>query len=329
VENWQRYAIGKYTIFGDVVNDPLIWLPNAYRGAAVGMAVDSENHLFIADGANGCVREYTTSGAVVNTLLVTGLDWPLGLVLDGQGHFFVASSGAYGTATGTVGEYSTSGMAINATLISGLSNPMGLALDGKGYLFVACSGDGTIKKYTTSGTLVDAALVTGLSGPCGLVCDGDRRLFVCNWYSGTVGAYTTSGVVINATLISGWSNPTALALDGNGHLFVASWGTGSVGEYTTAGDVINASLITIAGKVDGLAVMPVPPPPLLQTAYTSNQFVLSWPLSASNFVLEATSTLSPGTYWVPVTNGVVVDASSFVLTHQTTASSAFYRLHQP
>jgi hypothetical protein len=154
-------------------------------------------------------------------------------------------------------------------------------------------------------------------------------LFVANAGSGTVGAYTTAGGVINAALISGLSFPTSLALDGNGHLFVANFDSGTVGEYTTAGDVINASLVHAPSQIDGLAVVPVSPPPPLQISCTSNQVVLSWPVSASNYVLETTGTLLPGASWLRLTNGVVANGGNFVLTNQATASSAFYRLHQP
>jgi hypothetical protein len=328
VENWQQHSIGEYTMSGVVVNASLIWLPSSGQGQ-VGMALDGQDHLFVADGPAGYVREYSTSGTEVNSSLVSGLSWPEGLALDGQGHFFVVASGVSGTVTGTVGEYATSGAAINATLISGLSSPFGLALDGNGYMYVACAGDGTIKKYTTSGTLVDAALVTSLKEPRGLVCDGQEHLFVANADSGTVGAYTTAGGVINPALISGLSYPTSLALDGNGHLFVASFNSGTVGEYTTAGDVINASLVQAPSQIDGLAVVPVSPAPSLQISCTSNQVVLVWTVPAANYVLETTHTPLPGASWLPLTNGVVVNGGSFVLTNPPTASSAFYRLHLP
>jgi len=162
VENWQNHSIAEYAMSGAVVNASLIWLPSPGQRGQVGMALDGQNHLFVADGPAGYVREYTTSGTVVNSLLVSGLTWPEGLALDGQGHFFVVASGVSGTVTGTVGEYATSGAAINATLISGLSNPFGLALDGNGYMYVACSGDGTIKQYTTLGTRCGRGLGDGL-----------------------------------------------------------------------------------------------------------------------------------------------------------------------
>ena len=110
---------------------------------------------------------------------------------------------------------------------------------------------------------------------------------------------------------------------------MANFNSGTVGEYTTAGDVINASLVQAPSQIDGLAVVPVSPPPSLQISCTSSHVVLSWPVPASNYVLETTSTLLPGAAWLPMTNGVEVNGGSFMLTNQTTASSAFYRLHLP
>jgi hypothetical protein len=327
VENWENHSIGEYAMSGAAVNASLIWLWPPGSLGAVGLALDGSGHLFVADGPGDAVREYMTSGVVVNSSLVSGLSWPEGLALDGQGHFFVANAGVTGTP-GTIGEYSISGAVINASLVSGLSSPFGLALDGDGYLYVANSGNGTIGEYTTSGTVVNAALVTGLQSPRGLVCDGNGHLFVANWDTGTIGEYTTSGAVVNASLISGLNYPGALALDGNGHLFVGNWGSGTVGEYTLSGAVVNASLITVADKLDGLAVVALAPPVIaaLQCSVPSDQVILSWPASASNFVLETSSTLSSEASWTPLTNGVATSAGSFVLTNPMAAPSAFYRL---
>jgi hypothetical protein len=133
---------------------------------------------------------------------------------------------------------------------------------------------------------------------------------------GWTGPYATYDAAYAADL----ANPNSSFL---GMSAIATTATGFI-SVTTPGLPVLLKL-----TFQGLTLAPVPPRPSLQSAYTSNQLVLSWPLSASNFVLETTSTLSPGSSWVALTNGVVVDAGNFVLTNQATASSAFYRLHQP
>jgi len=99
----------------------------------------------------------------VNPGLISGLrDYPTGLVLDGNGHRFVATE-----LHGVVGEYTTSGGTVNASLIPGLtfSYPADLASDGSGELFVAEGQSGMIGEFTTNGGTVNAALISGLTQP--------------------------------------------------------------------------------------------------------------------------------------------------------------------
>src|ERR1039458_1488708 len=90
--------------------------------------------LFVEDWQNHIIKEYTTSGALINAALI----WlpfdggPVGLTLDGNGHLFVADG-----KNGVVGEYTISGSPVNPSLVSGLIWPEGIALDGNGHFFVA------------------------------------------------------------------------------------------------------------------------------------------------------------------------------------------------
>jgi hypothetical protein len=68
-------------------------------------------------------------------------------------------------------------------------------------------------------------------------------------------------------------------------------------------------------------------PPLWITR-TSDQAVLSWPLRATNFVLETSSDLAPGTSWIALTNNIGIATSSFVHTNLIGPAVAFYRLQK-
>ena len=78
------------------------------------------------------IAEYTTSGAVVNPTLISGLANPDGIDFSGS-NLFVANN-----AFGTIGEYTTSGASINPSLISGLGHPHNIAVYGSD-LFVTQS----------------------------------------------------------------------------------------------------------------------------------------------------------------------------------------------
>ena len=72
-----------------------------------------------------------------------------------------------------------------------------------------------------------------------------------------------------------------------------------------------------------------PAPPLLGISRSGGQSILSWPLEASNFLLEATSTLFPAPAWVPLTNAVGLDGSRCVLTNSLQTGPQFFRLRLP
>jgi len=68
--------------------------------------------------------------------------------------------------------------------------------------------------------------------------------------------------------------------------------------------------------------------PVLQVFRSSDQVVISWPTSASNFVLETSATLSPGVLWSPLTNGFVMSGGSFFFTNSSAEPAAFFRLRK-
>jgi hypothetical protein len=68
---------------------------------------------------------------------------------------------------------------------------------------------------------------------------------------------------------------------------------------------------------------------VLQSTISGNQLTLSWPLAASNYLLETRSSVIPGPLWIPLTSGISVLPDSFSLTTNVVSPSAFYRLHKP
>jgi hypothetical protein len=68
--------------------------------------------------------------------------------------------------------------------------------------------------------------------------------------------------------------------------------------------------------------------PRLQFSFADQQRTLSWPLVASNFVLETATTLDTATPWQALTNDVTTSADQFVLTNPPPGSPAFYRLRR-
>src|SRR5262245_13187508 len=95
--------------------------PSAICSGPIAMACDGNGNLFLVQGNS--IREYTTSGVLVNASLASGLANPQAIALDGNGHIFVANF------DGTIGEYTTTGVTVNAALTTGLYKPLGIAVE--------------------------------------------------------------------------------------------------------------------------------------------------------------------------------------------------------
>ena len=82
-------------------------------GAAIALVLwftpeTANAQIFVANNGTNTISEYTTSGALVNYALVSGLSSPYGIAVSGT-KLFVANS-----YNGTIGEYTTSGATVNA-----------------------------------------------------------------------------------------------------------------------------------------------------------------------------------------------------------------------
>jgi DNA-binding beta-propeller fold protein YncE len=121
------------------------------------------NFGIITSGISGSVGEYdATTGAAINSALITGLNGPTGVALAG-GSLYVANS-----FTGTIGKYNLDGAPVNPAFITGLSNPLDLAAFG-GNLYVVNNGTNSIGEYdAATGATINAALITGLNDPQGI-----------------------------------------------------------------------------------------------------------------------------------------------------------------
>jgi len=199
-----------------------------------------------APGA-GSIGEYTTSGALLNPALISGLTCPAGIAISGDKLFVV------NFLAGTISEYTTSGALVNPSLISGLNFPGAIAVSG-GFLYVSTSAVNVeadmIGKYTTSGATVNATLIPGL-GPVGDIKVSGNNLFYSDGIDNLVAKYTTSGALLNPNLVpnfvEGVNFARGIAVSGD-KLFVVDEGTfpgtGTIGEYTTSGATVNPNLIT-------------------------------------------------------------------------------------
>ena len=75
--------------------DGLVLAVNGYFSYPVGVVLDANRNLFVADASCGAIREFLFNGSSYGTkptLLGSGLREPQGVTLDANGNLFIADS---------------------------------------------------------------------------------------------------------------------------------------------------------------------------------------------------------------------------------------------
>jgi uncharacterized delta-60 repeat protein len=199
--------VDEYTTAGTLVTSPRVSGFQSGVNLPEGVAVAGSD-LFVVDEQTGTIGEYTTTGAVVNASLISGLISASQIVISGSALF--VAQGNFG-----VSEFTTAGVLVNSALISGVS-ASGVAVSGSD-LFVSNYADNSIGEYTTSGQTVNASLISiGAGYSPGYLTVSGSELFVNDFetsptgstYPGRVEEYSTSGTTISESLIPNISDDT-------------------------------------------------------------------------------------------------------------------------
>lgn len=316
------------------------------------LALDSAGNLFIADTFNNMIRKMTPFGTnwIVSSLAggtnnALRLNQPVAIRVDKAGNLYVADRendrilklalvGTNWIIASQAGGLNL-GSADGTNKAAQFAAPAGVAVDNSGSIFVADTGNETIRKITPVGTNWVVSTIAGLAGalgsadgtnssarfffPVGIVVDGAGSIYVGDNQNSTIRKMTparTNWVVSTLAGLAGavgrvdgtgtaarFTYPACLTMDNAGNLYVADMGN----------DAIRLGSIGFS----------------LQTSLSGSQLILSWPILASNFVLETSSALNASVSWTPLSNGIAASGDSFVLTNSTAAPDAFFRLHKP
>jgi secreted PhoX family phosphatase len=324
------------------------------------IAMDPQGRLFVAD--HGCMRLITQQNTnwIVTTL--AGLPYfsgegssdgtngnakfsgPYGIAFDNAGNVFISDAsnsnirkmrqdGTNWIVTTIAGLAGATGFSDGTNLDARFNTPYGLTADSAGNLFVADGQNAAIRKISPIGTNWVTTTIAGQANspghvdgigqdarfyiPSGITIDRAGNLFVVESSNATIRKLSPAGTNWVVTTIGGTAGvlgfkdglgtntqfyPFGIVAEPNGNLFIA--------------DIANFAI-----RYGQLAA-------LLRLDVSQNQAVLSWPLSASNYVLETSAELSADATWSPLTNGVSLSGETFTRTSQTDATPAFFRLHK-
>jgi hypothetical protein len=220
---------------------------NARFDAPAGVAVDTNDNVYVADRDNNTIRMITPE-QVVST--IAGLP------------------GSAGTANGT-------GSAAQ------FNNPSGVAVDANGNLYVADTGNNTIRMITPSGGNWTVSTIAGLAGkagtndgtgasawfnsPYGVAVDGAGNLYVADSVNCTIRKITPVGTTWIVSTIAGSAGspgsfdgmgsaarfyfPQGIAVDTAGNVYVADTGNDTIRKIEPEGT--NWQVGTIGGLANG------------------------------------------------------------------------------
>lgn len=209
----------------------------ALLNSPMGVAVDPDDHLFIADTGNNRIREVLSDGRIGTyagngnaglfgdggSPLDAAIHAPRAIAFDAAGNLYIADTLDHRVRKIDVSTYTIDtvvgsgqgfggdgGPAVNARL----NLPSALTLDSAGNLYIADQANGRIRKVSTNGTIGTVA--------------------------GTETVFTGDGGPATSALVSG---PRGLAVDRSGNLYISESGENRIRKVTPDG-----AIATIAGN---------------------------------------------------------------------------------
>jgi hypothetical protein len=199
-----------------------------------------------------------------------------------------------------------------------------------------------IGKINSDGVLLWSKPLPNDVYPSGLAVDAQDQPVFTGYFTATV---TLDGHTLNKQNI-GWDFFAAKAnADGDIQWAISGGGPGddSAGSVicdSLGNEFLKGSLGKYAGSFDGIPMVPqsgadytmfvtkLAQKPPLKIARSAQNAFLSWPVKATNYVLEAATSL-PAITWNPVTNTPTVGATERSVQLPITGAAKFFRLRRP
>jgi len=211
--------------------------------SAMGLAVDAQGNIYVADNANNAVKQIPAGGGAP-VVIGSGFLAPHGVAVDAAGNVYVADTG-----NGLVKEVPAGGGAI-ITLGSGFSDPFNVAVDAAGNVYVADFTNNAVKEIQAAGGAV-VTLGSGFSHPAGVAVDAAGNIYVADYDNSAVKEIPASGGP-PVTLGSGFSGPWGISVDASNNVFVADFFNGEIKEIP-AGQVNPIVIRNVVGGAPGVA----------------------------------------------------------------------------
>lgn len=332
-----------------------------------GMAADASGALFVADYFNSTIRKVEPVGNDWLVTTIAGspgvLDCedgshtnalfrrPTGIAASPAGALFVADMNNHVIRqmeyfepewyTSTIAGFPfVGGSADGVGMAAEFATPYSLVVVKGGTLYVADTGNNAVRQVRLGDEGWTVTTIAGNLGgpsgssdgvganalfrfPAGITANASGNLFVSDQDNHTIRMLTRKDAEWEVVTIGG-TPMTAGTNDGVGAAarFQKPWGIVA----DVAGNIYVADLRNHTIRKGSPSAAPGP---RLSVRVGPETLTLSWPLSATGYVLESSPTLDPPSSWTASTDLVVQGPDAFEVTVGTGTSAAFFRLRKP
>lgn len=218
---------------------------------SMGVAVDDNLNVYVADPGNHCIRKIDSKGNVTTLAgnpnssgyadgkgIAAQFSLPYDVALDAEGNIYSVDPGNW-----DIRKISPDGTA--TTWAWAKQDPWSVAVDKKtGYVYYSsCNGSGNIYPITEQWVTGDP-VVSGLNYPAGIEFDGNGNLYVSingdnvvrkytagTWASSIIAGSGNAGYLNGTGTAAKFDHPWGLTTDAAGNIYVAGNGTWDGGAY--------------------------------------------------------------------------------------------------
>jgi streptogramin lyase len=216
-----------------------------FEGPA-GVAVDGEGHVWVTDGNNERLQEFSAAGEYVRQVKTEGR--PLGVAVDKAGDVWVTDEN-----TDRVQEFNATGGLVRAFGSEGYGDgqfrvPAGIAIDKEGDVWVTDVNGDRVQEFSSEGVCIRQFGTDGtgngqFQSPWGIAIDPKGDLWVTDSDNNRVQEFSPEGTFIREVGSYGTGNgqfevPRGISVDSEGHVLVSDFAGDRVQEFTSSGEYI-------------------------------------------------------------------------------------------
>jgi sugar lactone lactonase YvrE len=217
-------------------------------GHPAGIAIDSEENLWIADSVNNRIDEFSRSGQFLKAVGSAGsaggqFSQPKAIAIASNGHFWVADAG-----NNRIDEFSPSWEFIRSIGSQGSGNgqfsgPEGIAISPEGNIWVADTYNHRVQEFTANGEFVKVVAGLGSIEPTGITVTPSGLVWVTDWAGNRIVELGSAGNLLKSIGSAGsgpgqFSHPDAVVVDAGGNVWVGDQSNERVEEFSSEGSYL-------------------------------------------------------------------------------------------